>query len=369
MATNRPGDRTQRERAESQATIAAIAAFIVVALVIGLWMWGERLPLAGRDVDSFGTRAAWISGGAAGLAFAAAFVSASRSGEGSWRRRLPLFKRIIDAIVLTVAFAAVSALSVEAVANLFQRGFVGLTIDALGGAALAGASGAFLAYLASVFGSRVTTANLAALATLVIFIGTLASMLTSPDDRWWEFHFSQLGNQEGTSAAAFNGALILTGLTITAFADYAARDAHRGMSLRGVSSDGTGRSDGAGGWWSLERRTGAVSWMLIVIGVCMMVAGLVHDAMNKTVHVGAASGMVVVFGLLAAFSLTMMPGIPRSFRVLTIGVMAGIVVAILLWIPIGYYALTGVEFVSAGLLFSWFIVYARTLEIYAERAE
>ena len=59
----------------------------------------------------------------------------------------------------------------------------------------------------------------------------------------------------------------------------------------------------------------------------------------------------------------------QSIAFWTFRVLGLLVVAILLWIPIGYYALTGVEFVSAGLLFSWFIVYARTLEIYAERTE
>lgn len=37
---------------------------------------------------------------------------------------------------------------------------------------------------------------------------------------------------------------------------------------------------------------------------------------------------------------------------------AGIVVSILLWIPIGYYNLTGMELVAASLLFAWLLVYS-----------
>lgn len=201
-------------RIESLAIRWALIAFVVVALVSGFLMRGGRLPLGGDD--SFGRITAWVGGAAAGIVFAIAYTGANRRAEQAWRRRLPLPRRVFDTIVLTIAFATVSALSVEAATRLFQRGFVGMTIDAVGGAALAGACGAFLAYIAGVFGARVVTANLAALATLVLFIGTMASMLTAPDERWWEYHFSQLGNQAGsTSAAAFNGALILTGLIIT----------------------------------------------------------------------------------------------------------------------------------------------------------
>lgn len=359
-------------RIESLAIRWALIAFVVVALVSGFLMRGGRLPLGGDD--SFGRITAWVGGAAAGIVFAIAYTGANRRAEQAWRRRLPLPRRVFDTIVLTIAFATVSALSVEAATRLFQRGFVGMTIDAVGGAALAGACGAFLAYIAGVFGARVVTANLAALATLVLFIGTMASMLTAPDERWWEYHFSQLGNQAGsTSAGAFNGALILTGLIITVFAGYAARDAARGLALRGLgpapdgdAPDTQGGDATATDFWSPRRRRRAVSGMLVAIGVCMMVVGLVHDAVNTPVHVGAASGMVVVFGLLAAFSLTLLPGIPRSFHVLTIGVVAGIAVSIVLWIPIGYYALTGVEFVSAGLLFAWFVVFARTIAAYAQ---
>lgn len=114
----------------------------------------------------------------------------------------------------------------------------------------------------------------------------------------------------------------------------------------------------------MERTSRTTVWMLIAIGLCMMVVGLVHDAVNTPVHVAAASGMVVVFGLLAVFSITLLPGIPHGFSILTLTVMAGIVASILLWIPFDYYALTGVEFVSAGLLFAWFIVYARMISAY-----
>lgn len=356
-ASNAASERAPSARVESRASYSAIAAFLLAAVVYVVWVQGAHLPLGG-DSESLGTYAAWITGVCTAAAFAVSFVVTTRRGRLAWRRELPLAKRIVDAVVLTIAIAAVSALSIEAIANVFQRGFQGLTIDPYGGAVLAGAAAAIFAYVSSLLGSRTTAVNVAMLATLVLFMGTLASMLTSPDDRWWELHFSQLGNQSGSSSAvAFNGALILTGLVIVVFSDYAAREAAQGLARR--------RADD-GGFWTIRRRARTIAWLLVAAGLLMCVAGLVHDQVNTAVHVGAASGMVVAFGLLGIFTLAAVPQLPGSFLVLTVLTLAGIVVSAILWIPVGYLNLTGVEFVSAGLLFTWFTVYARTLSAYAQ---
>lgn len=361
--------RSVREVAESRASVSALAAFAVGFTVIAISMWGERLPLAGAH--SLATRTAWMTAGVTAAAFVVAFVGATRDGTQPWRRRLPAAKRLVDLIALTLAVAAVSSLAVEALANLFQLGFVGLTVDALGGGALAGAVAAASAYFVSGLGSDVTTESLAVLATAVLLVGTMASMLTASDARWWELHFSQLGNLGGNSGATFNGALVLAGLVITVVANYAARDAARGLRLHRAEAD---LAQDPGEAFTADdperriaRRVSAITWLFTAIGLMMCVAGLIHDALNSFVHVGAASGMVVAFGLVAVLSLFALPGLPHEYRVLTVAVLAGVVVSIVLWIPVGYYNLTGVEFVSAGLIFSWFIVFSRVIAAYARR--
>lgn len=371
--------RTAREQLESRAAFTAVAAFLVSAVAIGIWMFDTRVPLSGGGFDALGPRASLTAGVCTGAAFAISLLAAQRTGSGSWRLRLPRAKRVLDATILTIALAVLAGLIVEAVAGIFQRGFTGMTVDMWGGAALAGAAAAFLAYIATLVGASLTTASLAQLAVLVLFMGTMASMLTAPNERWWEYHFSALGNQEGSgSAAAFNGALVLTGLILIVFANYAGRDARRGMRLHGLQKNSrnmaergqeaqTGGATGSSPFWTLDRRTAAVTWGFVVIGLCMMIVGLVHDAVNTPVHVAAASGMVVMFALIAVFAMTQLPGFRAGFTTLTLGVMAGIAVSILLWVPLDYYALTGVELISAGLLFSWLIVFARTISIYAQR--
>lgn len=335
-------------RRESRGTRWAIIAAIVGALFTVTVMQGQRLPLSGTG--SLGTIAAWIGATAAGFAFGGAFLLEARHGYDGWRRRLPLAKRVLDVVALSVGMALLSHLLIVAISTLFGLGFRGMTIDPLGGAVLAGAATAAVVYAATLGGAQVTAEGLATLATLVIFIGTIASMISAPDDSWWQLHFSQLGNAEGISAYRFNLALIVTGLILTVLANYAGRDLERGLNARGRDE---------------PKLVNLLTWLFAGIGLCMMVVGLVPDNVNVFVHVGAATGMVIVFSVFLFFTLRRMPDVPRDFTVFSIGVVAGIVVAALLWIPIGYYNLTGVEFVAAGLLFAWLTLFVRMASVYA----
>ncbi|REJ04125.1 DUF998 domain-containing protein [Microbacterium bovistercoris] len=338
-----------RVRMESVATRWAVSAFAIAAIMTIVVMWGERWPLAGQTL-SVGNLAAWAAAAFAGAAFAASFVVESRRGYDAWRRRMPLAKRILDVAAMTAAMAMLSYLVVQAVASLFQQGFFGMDIDPLGGGALVGASVAAFTYAAFLSGSRVTADGLAMLATLVLFTGTMASMLSTPDLSWWQLHFSQLGNSDQASGYRFNLALILTGLVVTVLANYVGRDVELGLIARGAEP---------------KRRTRQLSWLFAGIGICLTIAGLVPDAVSIPIHVGAASGMVVLFVVFVVCALRFLPGLPREVSGFSLLVIIGIVVAIALWIPIGYYNLTGMEFIAAGLLFAWLLYFVRAIGVYA----
>ncbi|MDR2996785.1 MAG: DUF998 domain-containing protein [Microbacterium sp.] len=339
-----------RVRMESVATRWAIASFAIGALLTIGVMWGDRWPLA-IETRSVGNLAAWTAAAFAGAAFATSFIIESRRGYDSWRRGMPLVKRIIDVGAMTTAMAMLSYLGVLAVANLFQLGFRGMTIDPLGGGALVGAATAAFTYAAYLSGSRVTADGLAMLATLVLFTGTMASMLSTPDASWWQLHFSQLGNISQSSGYKFNLALIFTGLVVTVLANYVGRDVELGLIARGAEP---------------KTLTRQLSWLFAGIGICLMIAGLVPDAVSFPIHVGAASGMVVLFGVFVFCALRFLPGLPKEVSGFSLLVIIGIVVAIALWIPIGYYNLTGMEFIAAGLLFAWLLYFVRAMGVYAK---
>lgn len=348
MAERRAGAASRPEQLESRATFSAIAVFVATGVATAIVFSGRHVPLAGPG--SIGAFAAWCAAGFGAVAFAASFIVEMRRGHAAWRLVLPVIKRVIDIVAMSLGMAMLGYLLVTAIAHMFQLGFRGMVVDAYGGGLLAGAAAAALAYIASLAGARVTTEGLAGLAVLVLFSGTMASMLVSADETWWQFHFSQLGNTTGATANRFNFALIIAGLVITALANYLGHDIEQGMRRRGREP---------------ERVVRLLSWLFAVIGLLMAVVGLVPDAVNFTVHVGAASGMVVVFAVFVGVMLRRVPGVPRDFIVFTGLVVVGIAVAIVLWIPIGYFNLTGMEFMSAGLLFAWLMVLVRMTRAYA----
>ncbi len=334
---------------ESRATQLAVGAFVVAAILTTLLMLGRRLPLAGEG--SLGNIAAWCAGAGAGLAYLLAHLVETKRGLHRWRGELPRAKRIFDAFALTLATGMLAYLAIMAIARLFQLGFQGLTVDPVGGGVLAGAAAAAMTYIGALVGSRVTSESIALLATLQLFTGTMASMVSSPDASWWQLHFSQLGNEAGQSGYRFNVSLIITGFVLIALSNYIGNDVRRGLVARDADD---------------PKLVRLLSWLFAAIGICMAIAGAVPDAENIVVHVGAASGMLVVFAVLVFVSLRRIVDVPRELAVFSLIVVVGIVVAVLLWVPFGYYNLTGTEFMAASLLFAWLTVYVRTLAAYAE---
>ncbi|PPG38758.1 DUF998 domain-containing protein [Pseudoclavibacter sp. RFBA6] len=323
---------------------------MLAAAVTALLVQGEYLPIGGPD--SLGARAGWISAALAAISFAATHAIPDVGADPSvlsWRRQLPIAKRLVDMLALAAGVAMLTFFVVIAVAQVFQIGFRGLTVDPLGGGALVGFTAAATSYAASLFGARTTGIAIAALAVAVLFMGTFASMISSPDESWWQLHFSQLGNTAGITGYRFNLALMVTGLVITTLAGYTGRSFDLGLAARGFHA-------GA--------RIHLLPWLLGGIGICMIGVGLVPDAVNKPLHVAFAAGMVVLFGAFALGALRFIHGLPRELRIFTLVVMAGIVFAILLWEPIRYYSLAGMEFISAGLLFAWLIVFTRAADAY-----
>ena len=78
-------------------------------------------------------------------------------------------------------------------------------------------------------------------------------------------------------------------------------------------------------------------------------------------HTLVASGMVVVFASLIVRIRALVPSISATFAALGWVFLAVIVVAAVMWFPVGYYNLTAVELIAASLVFAWLIVLIRNL--------
>ena len=189
----RVGSINSAVRAESEAIYAALAAGVVGAITgLLLGLIGPPLPLGG--VGSFGlittVAAGLVAAAAAGIGY---WRVRAMSGQ-EWRHQLSSRRFTINttAVVLVHAMMAVT---------------LGLT--------------AYVVYLSV---SRMTTQRMSTLLMSLVVIGTLTAMVTSPDEVWWETHFSQLGTFWDISSFVFNGTIVIAGLLVRAFAVYLSND-------------------------------------------------------------------------------------------------------------------------------------------------
>ncbi|MCR8670523.1 DUF998 domain-containing protein [Agrococcus sp. HG114] len=331
----RPGARELLElRSVLGAGIAGALAFLVGLALMG----GQPRPIGGDD--SVGRLAALTTGSSAGLAFAIAYLRSEVP--------LPPLGRRLQRAVRTVATAAIALvcfglgyIAALTAGEIFQAGFVGLSLDPFAGALACAVAAAGAAYLAVPLGHDVSTRTLGALVPTFLVVGVVFSMLTASQEDWWQWHFSQLGAGGGISGFAFNLTLVLSGLLVATMGAYVRAD------LEAIARD-RGRSR-----W--------VGQLLALIGLCMVLTGLVRVDVAEWLHIAFASSMVVIFCGLCAALPRLAPGLPKVVHVVSAAMVAGTAVALVLWLPVGYYNFTGFEFAASGLIFVWLSVFIRAI--------
>lgn len=328
-----------RNRREARSLAAAGIAGIIGGLVAALALPADGVPLSGS----------WSLGSVTALAAAAvgaptivwSYVASSR-GRPRWRQS-SIPRRVLDTTGLVLAGCGMAFLLILSVYALFQRAFQDLEVDRLGAIVLAAATLAATAYVLALIVGRVTTTSLATLLGLFLTAGVFASMLTVDDPAWWQLHFSALGAGGAISAFAFNLTLVVAGLVLITLADYLTQD------LQSRS-----KAPGAG-----DRGVLVVRIVLIVIGVALTGVGLVPVDASLVVHNLFAISMLVAFGALMVLVPLLIGELPRSFVITTIVFAAGLVLAVLLFYPIGYYNLTAVELIAVILIFVWLLLFTR----------
>lgn len=327
-------------RGETKAVWATVICFGVGTAVAVLILAGDARPLTGEG--ALAMPAAVIAGVIASAAFLASTLM-HRRGETS---AMPRWQAVISDLstgALTVAFGAVAMMGVLLAAEVLAAGLQGLQLAALGGGLLTGVVSAVGGRFAFGAGVGLRTADLAALLFGFLVIGTLFAMVTADDPRWWEQNFSQLGS----GSWAFNGTLVVAGLLVATVGSYIGRDLHR---LRG---------DG------VLSRIAVVVALWAATGVALAAVGLLPLNRVPIPHDIAAFASLVLFAVAAAATVTSIPGHPRALLVTSVGVGLLLVLALVLWIPLGLYSATAVEAIVVGLGLLWMATLVRVLAIVA----
>lgn len=206
-----------------------------------------------------------------------------------------------------------------------------------------GVAFALTAYVAFHGAVRLTPMSLSLDLAVFLVVGAFAAMLTSSDPQWWQNNLSALGQTTNSAAPAFNVTLILSGTIVTTIARYA---------TSGLPSATPG-----------ERRSRMLTrGGLIVVGVFLALVGVFPVDQFFVVHNTVATGMAVVYAVLVCALPRLLPGLPAVFYALGY-VYVGVVALLGVFFATGYYNLTAVELIAGVLIFSWIIVFLRTVSV------
>ncbi len=318
---------------ESLALTAGIVSFALVG-AIAIPVFGlEDAPISGPD--SIGQYSAIACGVIAIIAFVAGRLIVS-AREGGLRMRV---LDVLDLAAIALAHGAIALLTWTLASVLLADAFIGAEVFALPLLVIAGAAGALTGYVAFSSAVIMDLSLLAVVLAVFLVEGMLASMLTATDPFWWQEHLSALGMSENVSARAFNLTLIVAGFLVTTLV--------RRVTVDLPSSHPRGRRN--------------VRVCLVLVGVLLACVGIVPVDVSFWLHTAVASGMAVSFFVLVIRLRSWVPGLSRTFLVIGWTFMA-VIVLLAVYYAVGWYTLTAVELVAGILVFTWIILFIRSVE-------
>lgn len=338
---------------ESLALAAGTIAFVVVALVSLPALALRDVPISGAG--SLGQYVAVACAIAALGAFIAGRVFSATAHQhdghgptviagvegplvGITAHKAP---RILDVAALSFAHGVICLLMWLGAADLLELSFQGAVVFPIPAMLLSGAAAAVSAYFSYLSAAGMNTMRLSGVLLVFLVVGALTSMLTSSDPEWWKMNLSALGITNDISAMTFNLTLIVAGIIVTTIARYAT------ASMIRVGEP-------------IPRGVEIVRWGLIVIGIFLACVGVFPVNRFFLLHNTVATGMVVAFLVLVIWLPRFLPQMPKPFVALGYAFIA-VILIVTLCFATGYYNLTAVELVAAVLIFSWIIVFLRTV--------
>lgn len=345
----------QRLRPEPTATAvearALVSGFVAAAagLILALAAFAGRRPALSGD-HGVGDIAALVAGAAALVAFPIAYRRSYADPDRRWLAQRALWRRLLGTVALGFAHASIAFMVAWASFQIFQRAFTGLTLDMFAAALLTAVAAALASYTAYQSGSRMDSYALSNLLATFLGAGILTSMVTTTRPNWWEVNFSVLGAADYGVALAFNATLVTAGVVIALLAEYMTRD------LRALDAHRT-----RAGVPAAPTRVRPLLACLVLMGAFLVCTGLIPVDVFMAAHNTMATSMAAAFTLLLVRTPAWVPGLSRTFYAAGYALLGAAVVSVMLWWPLGYYNMTAMELVIAGVVLAWLVLFTRNV--------
>lgn len=259
--------------------------------------------------------------------------------------------RWAEQLSLAFVYSMTAFLFTLAIFFVINQSFVGLDLDRLSSALLVSLFVGMSGYIQYLLARSMDAIQLSSVLGVFMVSGVLTSMMTANDPDWWQLHFSSLGAGGGVSGYAFNGTLILAGLSIAAIAGFVSNDFAQIQTKRPEFQ---------------EVRTNLIRVFMVLLGLFLACVGVFVYNIHPGIHNSAAGGMAVMFVALAAGLPWIAPTFSKAFFGLSYAMMAAILCSFWLMNGVHYFSLTMFELTCAAVIFGWIIVFIRQVVAYKQ---
>lgn len=338
--------------AERKAIYAAFITGLISFVICLIYFYGNTPPLFGRY--SIGLAGALLAALVTFILFAIAWRMPK--SEPSKKRSVRVLRNTgywIKRSAVAFVHAALVFLLLSALFYLLQQAFKGLELNSPSAAAIVGLAVAAVSYMAYPLVYSLTLQNLSVILAAFLGVGVLTSAMSMQDPTWWQFHFSSLGAGNPVAAFAFNITLIVAGIVVVTITQLVMDDLKKLAKKRKIKTVK-----------GIETARG----LLMGTGIALACVGLFNFEDHLTIHNIAASGMAVLFIILVSGIPKFIPFLDRSFYTASYSMLAALTISIALFLT-GFFNLTAFELVSAGIIFSWFIVFIRQVATFEPSQE
>lgn len=171
----------------------------------------------------------------------------------------------------------------------------------------------------------------------ILCAAILIAALSTVDPLWWHLHFSQLGTFADASGYTFNAGVVLSGLVIAA----------AGVPM--IVALATGMAEGR------VADTFGVRMLpplLVCLGLCLALIGVIPLTLNEFLHDRAANGVMLSFLGMVIVSRRALPQLPAFLGRYALVTVAVLVVGIVLMFT-GILNLAAFEVLAFGGVLSW----------------
>ncbi len=332
-----------RPRTPRQENLALLLGGIgfVVGGVIALSVLRPQSPIFGRG--SVGELGAFVAFFSAAVSFVIAMRIAGMKSR-PWLGRMSHLRRALDQFGLSVVHAAFAFYGTTAIYAVFSGAFRTLELDRYAGSFTVGLVCAICAYASASSATSLTTESLSVLVALFLVAGSLASALSASDEQWWQQHFSALGAASDRSGILFNFTLILTGVVLTALADFLTHDLQLWAEHHGEPH-----------WKVTFVRVG-----LIALGALLGMVGVIPVNLSMFWHNMVTYAAIGVFAVLLVAVPILFRRLPGGFLAVTAAVVALIAGVVWLHLGVGYLNITAFEMGAVSTVFAWLVLFIRT---------